>query len=225
MLELDKIKTSIDDRYFKKNKQENKGMYIGFNYNIADNKLYFEVSGKLFSTPTSFGAITSENISDIPEKIYNLSGIQIDKDYLIKCAPLYRIDIKKDILVDGNPENYISALREILKAKSDKFDVYKHTNLKYIDGLSVHSKKLSDKTRYTAYIKWREVCKDKNYKNIFAYDFIEKATNIIRFECQIRQYAKIREIFDIDRSCSPSIQDIFTCGRNVISDLFKELIV
>lgn len=48
MLELDKIKTSIDDRYFKKNKQENKGMYIGFNYNIADNKLYFEVSGNYF---------------------------------------------------------------------------------------------------------------------------------------------------------------------------------
>ena len=187
------------------------------------NGLKLNVSGKIFATPTSLGLITAENYLQLPEKIYNLTGIEIDEDYVVNNAELCRFDATEDNIVEGHPQYYISAFNDVLKRSTDKFSAYKHRNTTYDNGLSVKPKS-REKITFDIYVKGPEIRRYKDYCNQFDYDFLQSTNKIIRCEYQIMNQARMRKEFNIPQGIKPTMSDVFACKRNVVGDMLKNLV-
>ena len=187
------------------------------------NGLKLNVSGKVFATPTDLGLITAENYLQIPEKIYNLTGIEIDEKYAVNEAELCRFDVAEDNIVEEHPQYYISELNEVLKRSTDKFSVYKHKNTTYDNGLSVKPKS-REKITFDIYVKGPEIRRYKDYCNQFDFDFLQNTNKIIRCGYQIANQARMRKEFNIPQGIKPTISGVFACRRNVVSDMLNNLI-
>ena len=233
-LKIDKFATIIDkDNYIMPKNISKQGFGIGVNYKETPKGLKLEFSSKLFSTPTSLNALKWANNEEFSDKIYDQTQIIINNDFLINYAPIFRVDAFEDIFVDDIPSYYLSELKEILKGKSDKYDVNKYSDLSYIHGLTVIPK-ANKKWRVSIYTKGRELMKSRNkkYREIFNSEFLEETEHIIRFEYQIRNFEDMRIEFGIPKTRylsgqlkKPTIKDIFiNCKRNVVADLFDKLI-
>lgn len=233
-LKIDKFTTIIDkDNYIMPKNISKQGFGIGVNYKETPKGLKLEFSSKLFSTPTSLNALKLSNCNEFSDKIYVQTQIIINNDYLINSAEIHRVDVFEDIFVDDIPSYYLSEIKEILKGKSDKFDVYKYSDLSYIHGLTVIPK-ANKKWRVSIYTKGRELMKSRNkkYREIFNSEFLEETEHIIRFEYQIRNFEDMRIEFGIPKTRylsgqlkKPTIKDIFiNCRRNVVADLFDKLV-
>ena len=238
-IKLDKIKTRIVKGYFKLPPNcENKKSYLGFSYKIYSNgDLGIEFSGKLFVEPFSLGEITKYNVNEITKKIYQLSGIDIYSNYLLYKAPVYRADVKEDIVVDEIPEDYISELRQLFKSCSNKFSITLYQDVIYAEGFSILETEQyivngiditpnsQDNSKFSAYAKGYELKKFKNkkYRENFDYRFWDTLNHTIRFEYQIRNYKKMREVFRLSND-EPNIFSIVECPNNIIAELLEKLI-
>ena len=216
LVPFDKCSIPIDFDYEQK--------ITGLKVQKNTNGLKVDVSGKIFSTSTDLGLITAENYTQIPEAVYNLSGIEIDKNYTVNMAVLCRFDATQDIFVDGHPQYYISELREILKRSSDKYSVYKHKNTTYDNGLSIKPKKSNIHITYDIYVKGPEMKRYRDYYKQFDHSFLLKTNNIIRCEYQIANQACMRKEFGIENNVKPTMALAFACKRNVVADMLNNLL-
>jgi hypothetical protein len=224
-IELDKIKTNIPFKYFKMPTNSPRNNYfIGFNYAITETGLKLEISGKMFATFENLGSITYNNAPYITDKIYQLSNIKINNNYLLNNAPMYRIDIKKDVLVKDNPTYYISEIRNRVKNKTNKFDIYRFGDLTYEKGLVILPKAVKN-YRFSIYLKQNEIKKSRNneYRKIFSEDFLDELKNIIRFELQVKKYADMRKFLNLKVNV-PTLLPILESDKNTIADFFEMLV-
>lgn len=233
---VDKIKTKIpnsycsypDDLPYLTNKM---GVQI---WRHSDG-LGLQYSGKLFATPTNLGAITIDNADQIAEVIEQKTNVKIDSDYLLKEAPTYEVHLKLDIHTDEEkPENYISDIREITKAKTDKYDVYRYDDVIYEKGLQVLKKpnslafvpKAKRNERFATYIKGAEIraSEDKEYRQQLDHEFLAQTDRILRFELQLRSFDDMRKFCGIRKYDIPCLMDILKSDRNPVYNKFCELV-
>ena len=183
IIKLDKFKTKIPpNKYTCHGEIENSLNSIGLNC-WFDEKDYLNIliSGKAFAKHNDLGAITLNNYTQIPDIIYKQTGIEVDKDYLFNKAEAHVAHVTIDIPVEGHLPDYISLLREIFKRNTDKFDVYRYSDLTYENGLQIIPKsdnkdltglavvpKNKENYRFIIYIKSAELNKydNKEYKQI-----------------------------------------------------------
>lgn len=210
-------------KYFIPKDLDNSQRIIGLTWKENANGLKINVSGKIFATPTSLGLTTAENYYQLPKKIYELTGIEIDEDYAINEAELCRFDATEDNIVDGHPQYYISEFNEALKCSTDKFSVYKHRNTTYDNGLSIKPKS-REKITFDIYVKGPEIRRYKDYCSQFDYDFLQSTNKIIRCEYQIANQARMRSEFGISKSVKPTMASVFACKRNVVGDKLSYLV-
>lgn len=224
VLQLDKIKTKIPIGKFEITKPiQDVGYLQGLNYKLDDNGFCFEISSKSCATANSLGAITKD--ISIAEKVCNICGVRIDETYLINEAFIFRADVFSDVKVDEKPFNYIAEMREVLKSKSDKYDIYKYDDVGYSHGLVIVPK-TQKSLRFIAYNKRKELMKSRNrlFCEQFSYDFLQEINQIIRFECQYRSFNDMRKAFNLSIEDKPTLANIFECKRNVVGDVFNELL-
>ena len=195
----------------------------GLTWKQNANGLKLNASGKIFATPTNLGLITVQNFSQLPEKIYNLTGIELDEKYTLNQAELCRFDVTEDNMVSGHPKYYISEMREVLKRSSDKFSVYKHRNTTYDNGLTIKPKR-SENITFDIYVKGVEIKRYKDYCNQFDYDFLQSTNKIIRCEYQIMNQERMRKEFGIQKGIKPTMENVFACKRNVVGDMLNNLV-
>ena len=190
------------------------------------NHVLAEISGKLFSSSYDVGKINKENIIEIPEKLAR-EGLEVDTEYFLTKAELRSVDVKKDFQLKDKPENYISELREILKRKTDKYDIYKYGDIGYENGLAIVPKATSSKHRFSIYTKGIELRKhrhkDDNYYNQFEFSYLEQLNHTIRCEYQARSFAEIRKAYGIKNGKTPTILDVVMCDKDVVSEQFCKL--
>ena len=224
--QLDKLKFKIPN--YCCNLPDNlnpKGACMGIIYKKVDTGVIFEISGKIFATPTSLGYITEDNIHLMPEKIYKYFQISIDGDYLFNEAAVYRADAVIDAIFDDELNYYISETREIARGKSNKYEITQYGKLKYIHGLTLIPK-TQRKIRFIVYSKGIDLRKARNkeYRKIFDCEFLELTNKILRFEYQIGDFKNMRKEFGISEYVYPTISSILTCKRNVVADFFDQII-
>lgn len=238
IIQLDKVKMSIPRPYFQIG--ENTlvtGNHVGLQYDINADRLALSWSGKMHANHNDFGSTTIDNYTQIPDIIEKLTDIKIDKDYLLHRAPLHFAHVKIDIFVDEPPASYISLLRELFKRSTDKFDVYKYCDITYQNGLQIIPKpwiksdltglvvmsKTLDNYRFSIYNKGAELRKpdNKEYRQIFDYEFLEKANHILRFEYQLRTFDDMREAFNISE---PTLAQIVNSEENPVYNFFMKLL-
>jgi len=184
-----------------------------------------ELSGKFFAAPNNLGLFDKQNMLLIPNELYKRTGLAINPNYFLNEAPLYTVHITKDISLDGNISDYISEMREILRSKSDKYEITKYEDLKYQYGLALIPKTQAN-YRFIIYDKIIELRKSKNkdYLAQFDYKFLEELNNIVRFEYQIRDFRRMRKEFGIPEWETPTIAGILRCQRNIVSDFMNDLL-
>lgn len=233
-LEVDKLELSIPLEQCRLPKDIQKTSGIGFNLWVNENSLYLSISGKMFFTPNSLGEITIHNYEEICPRIKKLTGVNINQDFLINSSPVYKLHIKKDMIAEDPPEEYISELRELFKRNTDKYDVYKYADLTYPNGLTVIPKDcglvLNPKTlkndRFSIYKKGAELKKSKNkeYRENLDYRFIQETDKILRFEYQMRKFEDMRKALNLPDGFTPTIKDIFNSDSNPVLDYFNMLL-
>jgi hypothetical protein len=240
IIKVDKIKTKIPyDKCFIPKNTESVKTVIGLNSVMTKSGIIFEFSGKLFATSDSYGYLTKDNLNSLPEKIFSLTGIQVDSHYLLNQAPIYRVDVCNDVIVEDIPSYYISETRQILKSKSNKYTVQMYKDFayknafavvpdkaeKFITGVDLKTKTLSN-FKATMYIKGVELNKTRNreYRQILSYEKLQEAKQTIRFELQLRKYKDMRKVFNIHNKFTPTLNKLFECKKTIIADFFDELI-
>lgn len=233
---IDKIKTKIpnsycsypDDLPYFTNK-------IGVQIWRHSDGLGLQFSGKLFVMPNSLGAITIENADQIAEVIEQKTNVKIDSDYLLKEAPIYEVHLKTDIYTEEEKlEDYLSDIREVAKAETDKYDVYRYDDVVYEKGLQVLSKpsslavvpKAKKNERFAIYIKGAEIraSEDREYRQQLDHGFLVQTDRILRFELQLRSFDDMRKFCGIRKYDIPCLMDILKSDRNPVYNKFCELV-
>ena len=204
---------------------------LGVSYKKNENKFIFEVSGKLFAAQTDLGSITSDNFSQIPNRIQDLFGITTDKEYFYEGAEVYRVDIKKDLLMDEPVYRYINDIRKQLLKKSDDYNTNFYRKLKYEHGLVIIPNTVSSKYRFSIYNKGIEIKRHKygsdfhkQYYDLFDFQFLEQTQKILRIELQLNNYKQIRRMFNLEKRGVPSVSSIFNCQNDVLRYEFTKLV-
>ena len=194
-------------------------------YKQRQGNTLWELSGKFFAAPASLGLFDKDNMLLIPNELYKRTEWKINTNYFLNEAPLYTVHITKDISLDGNISDYISEMREILRCKSDKYEITKYADLKYQYGLALIPKTQAN-YRFIIYNKGMELRKlrNKDYREQFDYKFLEELNKIVRFEYQIKDFRRMRKEFGIPEWETPTIAGILRCKRNIVSDFMNELL-
>ena len=237
-IEIDTVEFGVLAPHYKVSPDtERYGNTLGLIYRINEDNIYFKASAKLFAKPNDIGAITLANCHELSHIIESISGIQVDEDYLLNKAVVYSAHVKKDIHTKDSVTDYISLLREALKSCTDKFDIYRYSDLTYENGFSVIPKpnirtnlsglaiqtKTLDNYRYVTYSKGPELNKfeNKNFRKIFDYDYLQYLNQVIRFEYQMRKFDDMREAFNIDE---PTLNNILNSDTNPVYDFLMKLL-
>lgn len=233
---VDKIKTKIPNSYYSYPDDlpyfTNK---MGVQIWRHSDGLSLQFSGKLFATPTTLGAITIENADQITEVIEEKTNVKIDLNYLLKEAPIYEVHLKIDIYTDEEKiEDYISDIREVAKAETDKYDVYRYDDVVYEKGLQVLSKpsslaivpKAKKNERFAIYIKGAEIraSEDREYRQQLDHGFLVQTDRILRFELQLRSFDAMRKFCGIRIEYTPCLMDILKSDKHPVYNKFCELI-
>lgn len=186
------------EHYTCKDSVADKNKILGATYmKYPNGKIKFNVSGKLFSTPSSLGYITQENYINIIAKLEKAFNISIDKYYFRYEMLLCRVDVVKDYFLSYNPKYYISELRRCFNYFSDKLSVYKYESCTYDNGLACIPK-TQEKIKLSCYYKGYELSKARNreYTSMFTYDFMELMQYCLRTELQLKSFSAINKYFD-----------------------------
>lgn len=214
------------------NKIQDKGVQIWRGFN----GIKLQVTGKIFADARSYGGINLHNVENLTEIIYKETGADIDFNYLYKEAPLYEVHTNKDIITKGPILDYISDLREVLKACSNKYDVNRYDNVVYSNGIKVIEKpepcslaiipKTKKKNRFIIYSKWAEInChEDTLYSKHFDSEFLNSTRNVLRFEYQIRNFEDMRKAFGLSDLETPTLYRILSSKNNPVSEMYNKLI-
>ena len=224
--ELDKIKVGIPPEKYRIKGAKNSDYLLGCNYKVKENKMLLEMSGKINAAPNNLGSITLENIEKAVATLKNY-GVEINLDYLLEDAELYRVDVKKDLEMDDNPSNYISALKEVFKACSDKYNINTYKKVKYFEGLELCPVAKSAKHKISMYAKYPEILSkrhsDKGYFSQFDYEFLEQSKNTLRTEIQLHSFDEIRKSFQISKQEPPTLEKVFDYDGDVVNERLAEL--
>ena len=202
--------------------------FLGCHIKTFEDKTIIETSGKIFSTPTSLGEITTNNINMLNKKLYEM-GVCINENYLLNDAVVGVVHVKKDIIVDSNPNYYLSELREQFKSNTEKYDVHRFGSLNYTNGLVLIPKAKSIKHRIVFYIKYNEISQNKHtdlgYFNNFDFEYLENLKKTIRIEFQYNAFADIRNAFNLEFGEIPTINRILESQTDVVKTQFNKLLV
>lgn len=224
--ELDKIRVGIPPEKYRLKGAKNSDYFLGGNYKVKENKMLLEMSGKINAAPDDLGSITPENIEKAVEKLKDY-GLELHLDYLMEEAEIYRIDVKKDLEMDDNPSQYISALKEVFKACSNKYNINTYKKVKYFEGLELCPVAKSAKHKIMMYAKYPEILSkrhcDQGYFNQFDYEFLEKSKKTLRTELQLQSFDEIRKSFHISKQEQPTLESVFDYDGNVVDERLAEL--
>ena len=223
---IDRLRSFLPGEKYNNNSGANRLYFTGGSFYEYNGGIVTEISGKLFSSSDNVGAITRNNYISIPEKLAE-NGLEVDTEFYLTQAALGCVDVKKDLSLNEKPENYLSELREILKRKTDKYDVYKYDDICYESGLAVVPKAASARHRFSIYNKGLELRKHKHknidYYNRFEYSYLEQLNHTIRCEYQTKNFAEIRKAYGIENGKIPTILDVVMCDKDVVSEQFSKL--
>lgn len=229
-IELDKIRACLPVKNYECKQEierykQHKFRYGSYSLDEKDT-LIIEVSGKPFATPTDLGAINKENFPLLASKLYELSGINIDLDYLYNEAIIIRVDVKEDVVLDEPTNNYIADIRRLAKMHSDKYAVINYPNMKHSDGLVIIQKKGSQ-FYLVIYNKGIELRKARNHEYFaqFKADYITETENMLRLERQFTKFEGMRKAFGIEKDGShPKLRDMLNSKKIIIADALNEVI-
>ena len=131
-------------------------------------------------------------------------------------------------------EDYISDIREVAKAETDKYDVYRYDDVVYEKGLQVLSKpsslaivpKAKKNERFAIYIKGAEIraSEDREYRQQLDHGFLVQTDRILRFELQLRSFDAMRKFCGIRIEYTPCLMDILKSDKHPVYNKFCELI-
>lgn len=215
---------SLSQVEFKRGIDQQIGKGIGFSYKKKGDMLNFIFSGKLNAKPDHIGYCLDEP-ENLLSHIYNKTGLKIDEECFFNEATVYTVHTTCDVFTDDDPCQYISECRELFKANTDKYDIYRYANQKYINGLAVVPK-TKERHRFIIYNKGIELrqAQNKDYREIFSGEYLEKTRNMLRFEYQIRDFKRMRKEFGIPKYEDPTIAGLLACNRNIVADFFQTLV-
>ena len=238
-IEVDTFEIGLKEPYYKLPKNIERYQNLsGLIYRINTDNIYFKLSSKITAKHNDIGAFNLNNYKEVPCLIQDISGIKVDEDeFLYKTIP-YSIHVKNDIHTNELPAKYISLLRELFKRSTDKFDVYKYSDLTYENGLQIIPKpniktdlttgltivpKTLDNYRFIIYIKGAELNKpdNKEFRTVFDFDYLQYLNKVIRFEYQMRTFEDMRKAFNTD---NPTLYNIFNSDTNPVYDFFLKLL-
>lgn len=209
--ELDTVKFKVDRQNCKFDYGTPEyGSVLGAHYKISSKYIYFTLSCKLFATPTDLGAITCKNYDKIAQLIANNFGIIIYPDYLYTEVNLSRVDVKRDRHMDEEVQAYISDMHRLFKRDTSQYNITKHDSLTYNYGLDLIPKKKS-RHRYSTYDKGKEISlyRNKDYREIFDYDYLGNLKNCLRAEIQLEDVSNIRRGFGLGKYEPVTFENIF----------------
>ncbi len=201
------------------------GKIIGAEYNLSEDKIYFKLSSKLFATPNFIGAITLNNFQNIAPIIENEFGITINNDYLYKEALLYRVDVKKDLIMRENQDFYVSDQRRFFKRNTFKYEIHNYENTTYTHGLAIVPKSKAN-YRFSIYNKDKELCLKRNqaFCERFSYDYLNNdIKHMLRCELQLRKYKDIKKAFHIPHEEKQTFKTVLECPYDVVYEQFSKL--
>ncbi len=231
LVELDKLKVTLPQKYYKYTGNNFSEKFLGGNFKIRqDNSLLLEASGKINCSPTDYGAITEDNVKLLLGKLTKNYNLEIDIHAFMNFATVCRIDVKKDINLDFEPYKYISMLQERLKKHTGRHEIttyesdlgfknsilIKPTIQKVADSLCIYSKQRELHAHRAQY---------RDYIAQFAPEFLEQTKNLIRNERRLNSFASIRKAFHIDRKKGEVTPQEILCSKvDVVAEKLQEFI-
>ncbi|MBD5401299.1 hypothetical protein HDR58_00660 [bacterium] len=231
LIELDKLKVTLDKKYYKYVGNAPAVKFLGGNFKIRqDESLLLETSGKINCSPTDYGAITEENVDILLDKLAKNYDLKIDIHALMNFATVCRIDVKKDVNLEFEPYKYISMLQEMLKKHTGRYEITTYeSNLGFKNSILIKPihQKVADS--FSIYSKHRELQAHKaQYKEYIAQfdpEFLAQTKNLIRNERRLNSFAAIRKAFRIDRKKGEvTPQEILGSNVDVVTEKLQEFI-
>ncbi len=197
---------------------------LGAEYHITPSYVNFNISSKLFATSNSLGAITLANMEEIPIILNQNFGFDINSKYLLEEVLLWRVDVKKDLLVDELPNYYVYDSRRYLKRTTKKYNVQNHDELTYSNGFSVTGK-AKYKHRFSVYNKGVEIslAKNKELREKFNYEYLKILDKTLRCEVQFTGFKEIKNAFHIPFEKVQTFKTVLECPYDVVYECFTKL--
>lgn len=191
---------------------------LGASYKIIKDNIFFNISSKLFVTPTALGAITKNNFEEITKIIANAFNIVIEPNYLYEYIPLSRVDVKKDCIMSASPRHYISELRNYFNKNTGQYSIYRFDDYTYPTGLKLIPK-AKKKHAICIYDKGYELTKARNkkLKSIFENKYLDELKHCLRVELQLKNYANIRKFFDLGSEAN-TFKNLFEKDLDVLGE-------
>lgn len=228
-LEFDKLKFKIKSAFFDKKTDYKKSTTLGARfYTKTSDELVFIISGKFMSSRDNLGAINKDNYLKMLEKFDKIFGIKIAPYDFLYNSQILALDVKKDITVERQLAEYISALNETFLANTRKNQILifeKDLGIK--ESLLIKPSTITTKTSLSIYSKYRELIARRHdnpeYFNQFTPDFLESCTKILRFECRFSKFEEIRKAFNLPEDCNIHPNDILYSNVNVVYNYLNEL--
>ena len=184
----------------------------------------FTFSSKLFATSDDIGEISLKNVQYLAPIIRDVFGIYIDPDYLYEKALLYRVDPKKDLITESQPNYTISDLRRFFKRDTSKYEIHNYEDTTYSHGLALTPKSKANR-RFVIYNKGREMClkRNKEIRERFTYEYLDKVNHMLRCELQLRKYSDIKKAFHIPYKIPQTFKTVLECPYDVVYEQFFKL--
>lgn len=228
-VELDKLKFSIQPAYFDKKTDYKKSSTLGASfYTKQPDEIIFTVSGKFMSSRNNLGAINKNNYLKMLEKIDKIFGIKIAPYDFLYNSQILALDVKKDIRLEQETSDYISALNETIIPNTRKNQILifeKDLGIK--ESLLIKPSTITTKTSLSIYSKYRELIARRHdnpeYFNQFTPDFLESCKKLLRFECRFSKFEEIRKAFNLPETCNIHPKDILFSNINVVYNYLNEL--
>ena len=229
LLEFDKLKFKIKSAFFDKRTDYQKSSTLGASfYTKQPDEIIFTVSGKFMSSRNNLGAINKDNYLKMLEKIDKIFRIKIAPYDFLYNSQILALDVKKDITVERQLAEYISALNETFLANTRKNQILifeKDLGIK--ESLLIKPSTITTKTSLSIYSKYRELIARRHdnaeYFNQFTPDFLESCKKILRFECRFSKFKDIRKAFNLPEDCNIHPNDILFSNINVVYNYLNEL--
>ena len=197
---------------------------LGAEYKITPTYISFNISSKLFASSNTIGAITLANYENIPRILYDNFGFDIDPQYLLEDVPLWRVDVKKDLITNELPNYYIYDLRRYLKRATKKYNIVNHDEMIYSNGFSV-TPKTKSKHRFSVYNKGVDIslAKNKELREKLNYETLTKFDKTLRCEVQLSDFKNIKKAFSIPNEEVQTFKSVMECQNDVVFECFSKL--
>ena len=228
--EFDKVMVLVPPKHYEYSNLEKARQCLGCQLDIKeDESLIINLSGKIACNSRDLGAITSNNIVSILDKLEEKLGLSLDRDYFINNATVCRLDVKRDIVLDGNPSDYISTMREVFNHNSEKYNITQYTKGSYTQGFELRPLTRSSNHKFMMYAKYPEIRnyrrKNNGYYEQFDSEFMENSIkNTVRTELQMYRFNAMRKEFGINHEEKITLAKAFDYDKNIINNKINELL-